>query len=204
MRILIASNREGARPGKAGRKGRAAPDAVVLELPPRGRDGWALLQEWRRAGRPVCVLALDDPASETARPPVAEADACLAGPFLIEELSTRLRALTRRGPVRGPVLRSHDLEIDPDARAVRRAGRPIRLTSREYALLEFLALRPGLVVSRAAIWEGLYGAQAPARSNVIDVYIRHLRNKIDKGFDPPLILTRWGEGYLLRGDSRGE
>jgi DNA-binding response OmpR family regulator len=98
------------------------------------------------------------------------------------------------------VLRVHDLEIDTAARTVKRAGQPIYLTPREYALLEFLAFHRGKVVTRSMIWEHLYDDQDETISNVVDVYIRYLRNKIDKGFEPPLILTRWGEGYMLRGD----
>ena len=76
----------------------------------------------------------------------------------------------------------------------------IQLTPREYSLLEFLAFHRGKVATRTMIWEHLYDEQDESTSNVVDVYIRYLRNKIDKGFDPPLIQTRWGEGYLLKGD----
>jgi DNA-binding response OmpR family regulator len=83
---------------------------------------------------------------------------------------------------------------------VNRAGQAIHLTPREYALLEFLAFHRGKVVTRSMIWEHLYDEYDENTSNVVDVYIRYLRNKIDKGFEPQLILTRWGEGYMLRGD----
>ena len=85
---------------------------------------------------------------------------------------------------------------------IARAGSTIPLTPKEYALLEFLAFHRGKVATRSMIWEHLYDEQDESTSNVVDVYIRYLRNKIDKGFDPPLILTRWGEGYLLRGDDK--
>jgi DNA-binding response OmpR family regulator len=98
------------------------------------------------------------------------------------------------------VLRVHDLEIDTAARTVKRGGKGIHLTPREFALLEFLAFHRGKVVSRSMIWEHLYDEQDENTSNVVDVYIRYLRNKIDKGFELSLILTRWGEGYLLRGE----
>src|SRR5207245_11496187 len=122
-------------------------------------------------------------------------------PFELEELLARLRSLIRREHnIKDPVLRIHDLEIDTAARTVKRGGQPISLTPREYGLLEFLAFHRGKVASRSMIWEHLYDEQDENTSNVVDVYIRYLRTKIDKGFMPPLILTRWGEGYMLRGE----
>jgi DNA-binding response OmpR family regulator len=98
------------------------------------------------------------------------------------------------------IMRIHDLEIDAEARTVKRAGNSIYLTPREYELLVFLASHRGQVITRSMIWQHLYEDSEQQTSNVVDVFIRHLRNKIDKGYDPPLILTRWGEGYLVRGD----
>jgi DNA-binding response OmpR family regulator len=98
------------------------------------------------------------------------------------------------------MLRIFDLEIDTAARSVKRGGQSIHLTPREYGLLEFLAFHRGRVVTRTMIWEHLYDEHDESTSNVVDVYIRYLRNKIDKGFEPPLIMTRWGEGYQLRGE----
>ena len=96
-----------------------------------------------------------------------------------------------------PIIRMHDLEIDTGARLVKRAGRTIHLTPREYAILELLAMHRGAVVSRPMVWEHLYGNFGRHTSNVVDVYIRHLRTKIDTGFDPPLIRTCRGKGYQL-------
>ncbi|MGH7173005.1 MAG: winged helix-turn-helix domain-containing protein, partial [Gemmataceae bacterium] len=129
------------------------------------------------------------------------ADDYMTKPFELEELLARVRALIRRGhQVKSPLLRIHDLEIDTASRSVKRGGKSIHLTPREYALLEFLAFHRGKVTTRSMIWEHLYDDQDENTSNVVDVYIRYLRNKIDKGFEPPLILTRWGEGYMMRGE----
>lgn len=99
------------------------------------------------------------------------------------------------------VLRVHDLEIDFRTRSVRRSGRIINLTPHEFALLQLLASRPGEIVTRAQIRDTLY-KHHEHRSNVIDAHICYLRHKLDKGFDMPLILTRWGEGYLFRAEER--
>jgi DNA-binding response OmpR family regulator len=126
----------------------------------------------------------------------------LARPAAANELAARLRALARRsGRARGAILRVGELEIDTVSHAVRRGSRPIYLTPREYALLRLLAAHRGEVVSRALIHQALYPSDGiEYQSNIVDVYIRYLRRKIDKGFSRPLILTRWRQGYLLRDD----
>jgi DNA-binding response OmpR family regulator len=176
---------------------------IVLNLMLSQGDGLSLLQQWRRAGITAHVVVL------TARGTMANAARCLdlgaddylTIPFDPEELFARLRAWRRRDQsAKEHTLRIHDLEINTAARIVKRRGQYIQLTPREYALLEVLAQRRGKVVSRAMIWNNLYDEHDANTSNVIDVYIRFLRQKIDKGFEPPLILTRWGKGYLLRGD----
>jgi DNA-binding response OmpR family regulator len=178
-------------------------DVIILDLMLPKVDGLSLLQRWRRNGLKTHVLVL------TARGNIEDkvkgldlgADDYLTKPFQLEELLARIRALIRRThQVKDPILRVHDLEIDTAARTVKRAGQPIHLTPREFALLQFLAFHRGKVVTRSMIWEHLYDEHDENTSNVVDVYIRYLRTKIDKGFHPPLILTRWGEGYLLRGD----
>jgi DNA-binding response OmpR family regulator len=178
-------------------------DVIILDLMLPKVDGLTLLQRWRREGLKTHVLVLTARGSidDKVRGLDLGADDYLTKPFELEELLARLRALIRRGhEVKDPILRVHDLEINTATRTARRGGKPIHLTPREYALLQFLAYHQGRVVSRSMIWEHLYDEHDESTSNVVDVYIRYLRNKIDKGFDPPLIMTRWGEGYLLRGN----
>ena len=185
-------------------KARTTPyDVIVLDIMLPKIDGLTLLKRWRQSGVTTHVLMLT--ARGTKEDKVlgldTGADDYLTKPFELDELLARVRALVRRGhQVKSPVLKAHDLTIDTAARQVERAGQKVHLTPREYALLEFLAFHRGKVVTRTMIWEHLYDEYDENTSNVVDVYIRYLRNKIDKGFDPPLILTKWGEGYMLRGD----
>jgi DNA-binding response OmpR family regulator len=178
-------------------------DVIVLDVMLPKEDGLSLLRRWRPAGiqSPVLMLTARGDIEDKVRGLDLGADDYLTKPFQLEELLARLRALVRRGhQVKDPVLRIYDLEIDTTSHTVKRAGKVIHLTPREYALLQFLAFHRGKVVSRSMIWEHLYDENDENTSNVVDVYIRYLRNKVDKNFNPPLILTRWGEGYLLRGD----
>jgi DNA-binding response OmpR family regulator len=160
-------------------------DVIVLDLMLPKEDGLSLLQRWRQAGLKTHVLVLTARGSmeDKVRGLDMGADDYLTKPFELGELLARLRALVRRRhEVKDPILRICDLEIDTASRSVKRSAKAIHLTPREYALLEFLAYHENT-------------------SNVVDVYIRYLRNKIDKEFEPPLILTRWGEGYMLRGET---
>jgi DNA-binding response OmpR family regulator len=178
-------------------------DLIVLSLALADDRGLTLLRAWRRGGVrcPILALAAADSVAERVRCYELGADDYLCRPFHPAELRVRARALLRRAyGVADPVVRAHDLEIDTGTRAVRRGGRPIRLTRREYGLLQFLAFHRGKVVSRATIWEHFYDDRDGASSNVVDVFIHSLRRKIDTGADVPLILTRYGEGYLLRAD----
>jgi DNA-binding response OmpR family regulator len=178
-------------------------DVIILDLMLPKEDGLSLLQRWRRAGLKshVLVLTARSGIDDKVRGLNLGADDYLTKPFELEELLARLRALVRRGhQIKDPVVRVHDLEIDTASRTVKRGGQSVHLTPREYALLEFLAFHRGKVVTRSMIWEHLYDEHDESTSNVVDVYIRYLRNKIDRDFELPLILTRWGEGYMLRGD----
>jgi DNA-binding response OmpR family regulator len=176
-------------------------DIILLDLMLPKKDGLTLLKEWRKAGvnTHILVLTAKDTTPDKVRGLDLGADDYLTKPFQLEELMARLRALVRRShQSKDPVIRVFDLEIDTAARTVKRAGQGIHLTPREFALLQFLAFHRGKVVTRTMIWEHLYDEYDENTSNVVDVYIRYLRTKIDKGFDPPLIMTRWGEGYMLR------
>jgi len=185
-------------------KARTTPyDVVVLDIMLPKIDGLTLLKNWRQSGVTTHVLMLTARGTKDDKVIGLDsgADDYLTKPFELDELLARVRALVRRGhQVKSPVLKVHDLTIDTAARQVERAGQKIHLTPREYALLEFLAFHRGKVVTRTMIWEHLYDEYDENTSNVVDVYIRYLRNKIDKAFDPPLILTKWGEGYMLRAE----
>lgn len=186
-------------------KARTTPyDVIILDQMLPKVDGLTLLKRWREAGMTTHVLmftAKGSTADKVAGLDTGADDYMSKANFDFEELFARIRALVRRGhQKKDPLIRVHDLTLDTAARSVARGGKKIPLTPREYALLEFLAFHAGSVVTRTMIWDHLYDEYDENTSNVVDVYIRYLRNKIDKGFDPPLILTRWGEGYMLRGD----
>ena len=176
-------------------------DVIVLDIMLPKVDGLTLLKRWRSSGMNTHVLMLT--ARGTTDDKIAGldcgADDYLTKPFELDELLARIRALIRRGhQKKDPFIRIQDLVIDTAARSISRGTKKIALTPREYALLEFLAFHAGAVVTRTMIWEHLYDEYDENTSNVVDVYIRYLRNKIDKGFENPLILTKWGEGYMLR------
>jgi DNA-binding response OmpR family regulator len=177
-------------------------DVIILDIMLPKVDGLTLLKKWREAGNKTHVIMLT--AKDSTPDKVAGldtgADDYMTKPFQLEEMLARLRALLRRQhQVKDPVIRVHDLEIDTASRLVKRGGAAIHLTPREFGLLQLLALHAGKVVTRTMIWNHLYDEFDENTSNVVDVYIRYLRTKIDKGYDNPLIQTRWGEGYMLRG-----
>ncbi len=129
------------------------------------------------------------------------ADDYLTKPFAFEEFLARVRALLRRGPGRAsPVLRVGDLVLNPATREVTRAGRPIALTGREYALLEYLLRNAGRVLSRSAIAQHVWGADVDSESNTIDVYVGYLRRKIERAGEPRLIHTVRGVGYVVKAE----
>jgi two-component system OmpR family response regulator len=176
-------------------------DAVLLDLMLPGRDGLDVLRELRRQGRAVPVLIL------TARSSVDDrvlgldlgADDYLPKPFDLKELFARLRAILRRPPVEpSTVLRVADLELDSASREVRRQGARIELTTKEFTLLEYLMRKKGIVVTRAMILDHVWDMDYHGGSNLVEVYINYLRRKIDQDFEPKLIHTIRGAGYVLR------
>ena len=175
-------------------------DAIVLDLMLPGIDGLTLLRRLREAGNKTHVLILT--AKDTLDDRVCGlnvgADDYLVKPFAFEELLARIRALIRRKyDAKDPLIRVGDLEVDTVRHVVHRGGEPVELTAREYALLEFLALRAGSLVTRSDIWEHVYEFHSSPESNVVDVYIGYLRKKIERPGLPRLIHTRRGQGYML-------
>jgi DNA-binding response OmpR family regulator len=175
-------------------------DAIILDVMLPRMDGLTLLRTLREKKNPAAVLMLTarDRLEDRVSGLDAGADDYLVKPFEFAELLARLRALIRRRyRVGEAVIRIADLEVDTGARVVKRGGTPVLLSAREYALLEYLALRRDQVVTRAEIWEHVYDFASDPSSNVVDVYIGYLRRKIDDDREPKLIQTRRGQGYLL-------
>jgi heavy metal response regulator len=176
-------------------------DLVILDVMLPKLDGFNVMKEIRQRHINLPILLL------TARIAVADkvtgldlgADDYLTKPFAFEELLARVRALLRRGATAAPtVLIAADLRLDPATHQVTRGGKRIDLTSKEYALLEFLLRRRDQVLSRAVIAQHVWGVDYDTFTNVIDVYVNYLRKKIHSGFEPKLIHTVRGFGYVLK------
>ena len=175
-------------------------DAIVLDLMLPGIDGFAVCRRLRADGvrSPVLMLTARDAVDDRVRGLDTGADDYLTKPFSFAELGARLRALARRGPVeRAPVLDVGDLRLDPSARRVWRGDAEIGLSAREFALLETLMRHPGQVLDRLQLLEGAWDTEYQHRSNVIDVYVRYLREKIDRPFGIDTLETVRGAGYRL-------
>jgi two-component system copper resistance phosphate regulon response regulator CusR len=175
-------------------------DAVVLDVMLPGKDGFTIIQTLRRRDvrTPILCLTARDGVTDRVKGLDVGADDYLVKPFAWEELLARVRSLVRRGHgQRSATIAVGDLEIDTARKSARRGDATIELSAREYALLEYLAHRQGQVVSRSDIWAHLYDQHDETTSNVVDVYIGYLRNKIDRDFPTKLIHTRRGQGYLL-------
>ncbi len=174
-------------------------DAVVLDLMLPGRSGFQVLRDIRarKSALPILILTAKDTVQERVAGLDGGADDYMVKPFALAELSARLRAVMRRGAARENVLRVADLEMDTVRRIVRRAGKPIDLKPKEYALLEFLVRNSDRPVTKSLIIEHVWNIHFDSVSNVVEVHINSLRNKIDRGFGKPLIHTIRGVGYIL-------
>ena len=176
-------------------------DLVILDVVLPGLDGFAVcgrLRE-RHLQSPVLMLTALDEIEHRVTGLDRGADDYLPKPFAMPELLARVRALLRRrAPDRAPIIRVADLEVDPAAHTVHRSGRAIRLTAREFAVLEVLARHAGQVFAQERIIDAVWGADSDPASNIVEVYIRSLRRKIDDGARSGLIETIRGAGYRLR------
>jgi two-component system copper resistance phosphate regulon response regulator CusR len=174
-------------------------DAVVLDLMLPDRTGFQVLRDIRarKQSLPVIILTAKDSLDERIAGLDAGADDYMTKPFALAELSARLRAQLRRGAPRETVLRVGDLEVDTVRRTVRRAGVLVALKPKEYALLEFLMRHSDRPVTKSLIIEHVWDIHFDSISNVVEVHINSLRNKIDRGFAAPLIHTIRGVGYVL-------
>ena len=184
----------------AGEQARAVDyDAVVLDLMLPGRSGFEILRDIRarKPTLPVVMLTAKDSLDDRIAGLDSGADDYMVKPFALAELSARLRAVLRRGAPRENVLRVADLEIDTLTRVVRRGGRRIALTAKEYALLEYLTRNSGRPLTKSLIIEHVWDIHFDSISNVVEVHINSLRNKIDRGSSAPLIHTVRGVGYML-------
>jgi two-component system copper resistance phosphate regulon response regulator CusR len=184
---------------------KAAPyDLLILDVMLPGLDGWQVLEGARRAGldTPVLFLSARDRVEDRVKGLELGADDYLVKPFAFAELLARVRTLVRRGRanLEPSVLKVADLELDPLRRRVVRAGRKIELTAKEFALLELFLRRPGEVLPRSLIASQVWDMNFDSDTNVIDVAVRRLRGKVDEGFEPKLIHTVRGMGYVLEAD----
>jgi len=176
-------------------------DLAILDVMLPGMDGWQVLKALRAAGRalPVLFLTARDRVEDRVQGLELGADDYLVKPFAFAELLARVRTLLRRGGTQPTPdrLRAADLELDPLRRRVTRGGRRIELTAKEFALLELFLRRRGEVLPRALIASQVWDMNFDSDTNVIDVAVRRLRVKIDEGFEPKLIRTVRGMGYVL-------
>jgi two-component system OmpR family response regulator len=175
-------------------------DAVILDVKIPAPDGFTVCRQMRARNQwaPVLMLTARDSVEDRIRGLDAGADDYLVKPFSFGELLARLRALLRRAPAERPaILRVGDVALDPSAHVVTRAGRPVELSAREFALLEFLIRHAGQVLTRTAMLEHVWDYRYDGDSNVVDVYIGYLRRKLEQPSGAPLIGTVRGVGYIL-------
>ncbi len=183
-------------------------DLIILDLLLPEMDGFTVCRELRKRGdrTPILILTARDAIDDRVIGLDAGADDYLVKPFALKELLARLRALTRRAAdaPKSPILQLADLTLDTLTRRVKRGSRVIELTAKEYAVLECLLRETGRVLTRTEIAEHVWNYDVYNQSNIVDVYIRNLRRKIDDPFEIKLIHTVRGVGYRLSGDSDDE
>jgi|ERR1051325_1922338 DNA-binding response OmpR family regulator len=176
-------------------------DVIVLDIMLPGRDGLSLVRQWRqkRNTTPVLLLSARGAVGERVEGLDTGADDYLPKPFALVELAARVRALTRRGSEnKSPVLRLADLALDTVTHQAQRGGQTIELTAREYRLLEFLLRSTGRLCARMMILEKVWDYDFDPGTNLVDVYVKRLREKIDADFEPKLLHTVRGVGYVMR------
>jgi len=176
-------------------------DLVILDVMLPRKDGFSVVRDLRAAGitTPVLMVTARTATDDTVHGLDSGADDYLTKPFAFEELLARVRSLLRRGSMeRGGLLTVADLELDPVSRKAKRAGKSIDLTAKEFALLEYFMRNRDRVLTRAAISERIWDYSFDTGTNIIDVYISHLRNKIDAATDRKLIHTVRGVGYVMK------
>jgi two-component system, OmpR family, response regulator MprA len=195
-RVLVASSGEAA----LSTARESVPDLIILDLMLPGLDGLEICRRLRGGiDTPILMLTARDAVRDKVAGFEAGADDYLAKPFVFDELLARVRALLRRAaPERVEVLRFADLELDATTREVTRGERKLQLTSREYELLEFFLRHPRQVLTRDLIFQRVWGYDFLGESNVIDVHVRALREKLEAANEPRLIQTVRGAGYALR------
>ncbi len=175
-------------------------DLIILDLMLPGMTGGEILSRIRKSKSqvPILVLTARDSVGDKVEHFEAGADDYLTKPFAFAELLVRVKALLRRGPVtRASVLRVGDLELDRLSQQVKKSGKRIELTSKEYGVLEYLMANAGRVLSRTMILEHVWDQSFDGATNIVDVYVRHLRSKVDDPQEPRLIRTIRGLGYVI-------
>ena len=175
-------------------------DVVLLDVNLPGMDGFELVRALRRrrSDVPVVMVTARDSVDDRIRGLDGGADDYVTKPFSFQELLARIRAVTRRPGARTePVLRAGDVELDPASGRASRGGRPLELSAREFALLAAFLRNAGRVMTRSALYEAVWGSEHDGLSNVLDVYVNYLRNKLEEGGGPRLIHTVRGRGYTF-------
>jgi DNA-binding response OmpR family regulator len=178
-------------------------DLIIVDLMIPKKNGIRLIEELRLNGKtaPILILSAKDSVEDKVEGLDLGADDYMTKPFAFSEFLARIRSLLRRNQEKvSPLLQIADLTLNPSTRDVSRGGIPIFLSNKEYAILEFMLRNAGRILSRTLILERVWMDAYNIGTNVVDVYINHLRNKIDKNFDLKLIHTIYSVGYMIKGD----